>query len=503
MAGVRVISWGYLNTTTTTTTAAARCMAPRRAAMRDSPRPAPPSALFLRPRAGLVAWAGLGASERVLRVLRRGVRLKFNQQPPPYCGPAIPVQAEDRSWLQEEISVNLERGSWVRADKRPVYCAPAFIVRSAAGKRRVVIDLRTINAYLKGRGVRYDTLATLRRTLQRGSWFISFDLHAGYHHVGVHPDSVRYLGFELDGAYYYCTALPFGLMTAPRTFTKVMRALVAHWRGKGYDTLPYLDDFLFAFPSEDAARAAARDIDDTLKACGLERNRDKGCWVPTQRIEHLGMTIDAERMLFLATPKQEQRVRAFAADILHMAARRTRVVPVRVLAAFAGLAQSLRLAVPEARLQTLSLYRCFTPLPRGGWGGKVRVSSAAQACLRWWRDAQWAGGAPIDPPQPELTVASDASDIGWGGVVLGTPHQCGGHFTVGELQAPIMQRELLAVGLTMQALAPQLQGRSVEWRSTTERRRSRSSISAAATLPQRPSSRQSGGRRCDSASACW
>ena len=39
--------------------------------------------------------------------------------------------------------------------------------------------------------------------------------------------------------------LHFGLSTAHWVFSKVMHALVMHWRRRGIRVLPYLDDFMF------------------------------------------------------------------------------------------------------------------------------------------------------------------------------------------------------------------------------------------------------------------
>ena len=208
--------------------------------------PPPRDALFLRPREHVERWREIGASPAVLRTLTQGVQLKFYRKLQPYCARPIPVREDDREWLRGEVAVNLARGSWVPAARQPAYCAPAFIVcHPVTGKRRLVIDLRQLNDALIIKGTKYDTLKALRYMLERDDWMISCDLESGYHHIGIHSNSVQYLGFELNGEYFYCTALPFGLATAPRIFTKVMRAVVGYVRGGGTRCLPYLDDFLF------------------------------------------------------------------------------------------------------------------------------------------------------------------------------------------------------------------------------------------------------------------
>ena len=49
----------------------------------------------------------------------------------------------------------------------------------------------------------------------------------------------------LNGHLVRFLALPFGLSTTPRVFTKFMRPVVAHLRSHGIRVMQYLDDCLF------------------------------------------------------------------------------------------------------------------------------------------------------------------------------------------------------------------------------------------------------------------
>lgn len=422
--------------------------------MPDGTRPPLPP-LFELPRTGLRQWEAIGASPAVLRTLAHGHRLNFWAPPPPYQAKPIEVHSSDRDWLREEIGKNLQRGSWLRATEKPRHCAAAFIA-SNNGKRRVVIDLRHVNKFLRSKGCRYDTLKSLRHLLRRGDYMLSMDLESGYHHIGIAQEHVKYLGFQIDGEFFYCTALPFGLSTAPRVFTKVMRAFVGHLRGRGIRVLPYLDDFLFCLESAEEAEQAAKYIDNLLLSLGLRRNRTKGSWLPVQRIEHLGFAIDSLTMLFKVTERKETRVRTFARELMALAQRRTRRVPVRMLSSFCGVAVSLWLAVPEARLRTRAL---FDALKDGG-----RLTRPALGELHWWAATQWAShGADIMLPLPELLLETDASDLGWGVVLKklngNTIAATRGYWSLQDLALPIMNRELIAVEHAVSIFGEELQGK--------------------------------------------
>ena len=84
-----------------------------------------------------------------------------------------------------------------------------------------------------------------------------FDLKSGYHHVDIYPEHQWYLGFRWDikGApqFYVFTVLPFGLSTACYIFTKLLRPLIKHWRGKDNKAIIYLDNGIVAVKGKEKA----------------------------------------------------------------------------------------------------------------------------------------------------------------------------------------------------------------------------------------------------------
>ena len=101
---------------------------------------------------------------------------------------------------------------------------------------------------LPDRPFRMETLQREGRALfERSAWGGTCDISSAYHHIPMHPDSTRYLGFEWEGRFFYFTVLPFGLSPAPWLFTKVMGHCVRFLRAPGISLglLSYLDDIVF------------------------------------------------------------------------------------------------------------------------------------------------------------------------------------------------------------------------------------------------------------------
>ena len=62
-------------------------------------------------------------------------------------------------------------------------------------KLRLVIDLRHVNQFLVKTKFKYDDLRSLSQIVEENSWFFTFDLKSGFHHVDIHQDHQKYLGF--------------------------------------------------------------------------------------------------------------------------------------------------------------------------------------------------------------------------------------------------------------------------------------------------------------------
>lgn len=68
-------------------------------------------------------------------------------------------------------------------------------------------------------------------------WMLSVDLSDAYLHIPVHQTFQKYLRFAIGHQHFKFQSLPFGISTAPRTFTKVLLPVIAHLREKGLRVL--------------------------------------------------------------------------------------------------------------------------------------------------------------------------------------------------------------------------------------------------------------------------
>ena len=120
---------------------------------------------------------------------------------------------------------------------------------------------------------------------------IKMDLKDAYLQVPIHEAHQCFLQFAWEGKQYKFQCLPFGLSSAPRVFTKLLKPVVCLLRKIGLRLIIYLDDMLFMHANKEQLEIMAPMIVNLFEALGLMVNKVKSLLTPTQLIEFLGFQI--------------------------------------------------------------------------------------------------------------------------------------------------------------------------------------------------------------------
>ena len=102
-----------------------------------------------------------------------------------------------------------------------------------------------------------ETLDTALKMVTPGAWMGSLDFTDAYYTLPVHPDHQKFLKFRFAGQLYKFVAVPMGLSSACRYFTKVMKVPLSVLReNSGVSITGYIDDTLLTATSpRDCAQA--------------------------------------------------------------------------------------------------------------------------------------------------------------------------------------------------------------------------------------------------------
>lgn len=114
------------------------------------------------------------------------------------------------------------------------FCSPIFLVKKPNGTFRFILNLKKLNLFVKTEHFKLEDYRTVCKLVQKDDFLMTLDLKDAYYMINMHSDSKKYLRFYFQGNYYQFTVLPFGLCTAPLTFTKIMKPIVAYLRKQSF-----------------------------------------------------------------------------------------------------------------------------------------------------------------------------------------------------------------------------------------------------------------------------
>ena len=277
------------------------------------------------------------------------------------------------------------------------------------------------------------------------------------------PPHCKYLGFSLfykgQLRFFKFTVLPFGLSTGPYLFIKIQRALVKHWRGKGFRLFTYLDDGAGADRDRGEAVRLSAEVRRDVWLSGFVANEEKSQWDPVQCGELLGFIMDLRSGTFKVPPRRVDALKQLLNDTI----AKKFVVSACHLSRITGSLVSMGLALgPVARLWTRALYRDVCQ--KAYWDRRFLISQVSQAEVQFWRVNFDTGGYPIWPPTPKVEVItySDASGQGWGGFAVQLSDKVArGSWSGEESGKSSTFREVAAIRHVLESFADEVRGKDV------------------------------------------
>ena len=161
-----------------------------------------------------------------------------------------------RNYLAEECSEGRVLGPLPPAHFPDTHTSRFGVIpKGSTGKWRLIVDMSApegtsvndgISEHLTSLSyVGVKDAARLITTQGRGALLAKVDVKSAYRNIPIHPNYRWLTGMLWDGSLFVDTALPFGLRSAPNTFTAVADA--AEWIVKQAgvkNIIHYLDDFL-------------------------------------------------------------------------------------------------------------------------------------------------------------------------------------------------------------------------------------------------------------------
>ena len=395
----------------------------------------------------IMNWRNLSDDPWILETVQ-GYRLELAYTPKQQTVPKRKHLPEsEQKMVSEEVEKLLLKQAVRQVKNAPnQFLSDIFLVPKKDGSLCPVINLKPLNHYIRRQKFKMEGAKVIKDILQKGDWMVSIDLKDAYLSVAVAEEYRQLLRFRWKGTLYEFQCLPFGLSSAPRVFTKLMKPVVSLLRRQGVRCIIFLDDLLVMQQTQSSLRRTTLDVLTLLQVLGFRINREKSGLTPTRLIQYLGLVVDSTQMT-ISLP--EDKLKGIVQSC-NLASKRSKIT-IRDLARLIGKMTATMMAVLPAPL----CYRNLQHLKNqallaspGNYEREVHLDLAAKEELQWWKHEllRW-NGRPLHPPSPDLTIETDASLLGWGAATEGT--STGGLWSEEERQSHINHLELMGAELAV------------------------------------------------------
>lgn len=394
-------------------------------------------------------WRGSTSDAWIIQTVSQGYRIEFLCRPPHRFWPtpfsSDPAKhSQKMQAIQHLLDIQAIEPVPTTQARRGVYSV-FFLVPKKNGEMRTILDLKWLNRFVSRKKFKMETWRTITSALDQGDFLSSIDLKEAYLHVPIHPSHRKFLRFNYGHLHFQYRALPFGLSTAPRVFTKLLIAPVAHLRSQGVRIFPYLDDLLVAASSFYRASEDLHRVMTCLTLHGFIVNREKSSLVPSQEVTHLGLRINTFSFHVHLSPERQEKLRQAL-----LLVRTASTSSLMTLSSLLGLMVSCQDIIPWSRfhLRPLqSFLRPFSHLIEVKSQRHLTLPSSVLESLDWWMAPhRLQTGCSLETPT-RMVITTDASLSGWGARL--EQHLAQGTWSTTERTFSINRLELRAIRLAL------------------------------------------------------
>ena len=195
-------------------------------------------------------WKGIQATQQVSDIIQ-GYKIPFAEEPSQRFHPFTKVNSEEERGLilQEINSLSAKYAIEEVPMSEFCYFSNMFLVARKSGGKRPVLNLQPLNNFVPDETFKMEGIHLLTDFLKPDYFMIKLDMRDAYYSIPINKQSRCYKQFIFERKLYQFKVLVFGLSTAPRIFTKVMKPVVAFIQARGILIIIYLDDILLAAPT--------------------------------------------------------------------------------------------------------------------------------------------------------------------------------------------------------------------------------------------------------------
>ena len=137
-----------------------------------------------------------------------------------------------------------------------------------------------------------------------------------YFSISIHPECQKYLCFFWRDQLYNFNVLPFGIASAPRVFTNVLKPVYALFRRNDIRCCYHIDDSLIMNQDFEKCTTETSFVASEIDKLGFTVNMKKSVFQPTQRNVFFGLVIDTIEFKVFLTEEKIVKILSLCSSIL-------------------------------------------------------------------------------------------------------------------------------------------------------------------------------------------
>ena len=186
----------------------------------------------------------------------------------------------------EEMVKEMKADGIVRDSKSP-YNSPLLLVPKKDNTWRLVVDFRKLNQQTIPDRFPMPVINDVLAQLGGAKIFTSLDLLSGYWQIPLAEESKHLTAFSTHQAHLEFNCMPFGLMAAPLTFSRVMLQVLGHIK----NVYIYLDDIIIFSEDLESHLKTLGEVLECFERAGLKIKFGK-CQFLQKELDYLGHKIN-------------------------------------------------------------------------------------------------------------------------------------------------------------------------------------------------------------------
>ena len=409
----------------------------------------PPSPMAGRLKRFLANWEKITSDSYLLSTIQ-GYKIEFTNLPLG-VGKVFRQSQRSKDILGVELNKLLDKGVIEETLPEPgSFISDVFLRPKPDGRFRLILDLTELNKSVEKHHFKMDTLSTAIIMMRQDCYMASVDLQDAYYAVPVREQDRKFLSFNWRGKTFRYTALPNGLSSTPRIFTKITKPIYSTLRKNGHQCFGYIDDSFITAETREQCGYSVRETLNLFQSLGFLINGKKSVVEPTKQLVFLGMVLDSSNMTVSLAPEKREKIKLACQKLLH-----TRSPKIREVARVIGLLVAAFPGVEHGPLHYRQLELCkiaSLKVNAGRFNANMQITREGKQELLWWihRLTDPLLLTHIDRGSPTIMIETDASQLGWGAHRQG--EATGGRWSEKEALAHINVLELTAGELGLSAL---------------------------------------------------